>query len=577
LFISGKILVAGGENNSGYLNFAEVYDPVTNSYTNLTMNFPRGEHTATLLNNSTVLITGGRTSAGALATAEIYNPQSNSFARVGDMNTSHVFHQAVLLRNGTVLLIGNAKAEIYDPLTFAFRLTGPSIAAGTGFNEGSSATTLENGMIFVSGGNAYDYGLPTLAAEAWNPLQPFPTRVISSHVTNGGSGVPGVLMTGLPGFPLTDQAGYYEGVVMTPWTGTVMSIKAGYAFDPASIPYTNVTTDLSGQDYTTTGITFTISGNAGVGGATLSYNDGGTKSVVADGGGAYTLTVSYNWSGTVTPTKTNYTFSPVSRAYANVQANATDQNYTATVGSYTLTITKAGTGTGTVTSNPAGINCGTTCLAAFTRGTQVTLTATGDVGLAFTAWTGDFPPGQGSTNPLTITMDANKTITANFTAAGSMVQIDTSWILGCVKSLTTLNTTLAASGGLPPYSWSIASGTLPAGITLNSSTGRLTGTPSVSGMFPFTVRVTDSASQSDTQDLTLPVAKVLLWYSGPGNGYDSANAVATDTLGNVYVTGAAGGDYRTNKFNSAGALQWGTSFKVPPQIPGRKSVDGVSS
>jgi hypothetical protein len=52
--------------------------------------------------------------------------------------------------------------------------------------------------------------------------------------------------------------------------------------------------------------------------------------------------------------------------------------------------------------------------------------------------------------------------------------------------------TLSATGGVPPYSWAIQSGSLPAGITL-SSAGVLSGTPSVSGSFIFTVQVTDSA------------------------------------------------------------------------------------
>ena len=42
---------------------------------------------------------------------------------------------------------------------------------------------------------------------------------------------------------------------------------------------------------------------------------------------------------------------------------------------YTLTVAKAGTGTGTVTSSPAGISCGGTCSASYASGTAVTLTA----------------------------------------------------------------------------------------------------------------------------------------------------------------------------------------------------------
>ncbi len=74
----------------------------------------------------------------------------------------------------------------------------------------------------------------------------------------------------------------------------------------------------------------TISGNTGVGGVTLSYNDGVPRTVLSNGSGNYSIIVPYGWSGTITPSKANYTFSPASRSYSNVTANQTAQNYTAT-------------------------------------------------------------------------------------------------------------------------------------------------------------------------------------------------------------------------------------------------------
>jgi len=51
---------------------------------------------------------------------------------------------------------------------------------------------------------------------------------------------------------------------------------------------------------------------------------------------------------------------------------------------------------------------------------------------------------------------------------------------------------LVASGGLPPYAWSISAGALPTGITLDSATGKLTGLPTMVGTASFTVRVVDA-------------------------------------------------------------------------------------
>jgi hypothetical protein len=81
-----------------------------------------------------------------------------------------------------------------------------------------------------------------------------------------------------------------------------------------------------------------ISGNAGAGGATLSYNDGGSKTVTADSSGNYFLLVSNHWSGTVSPSKAAYTFTPASRNYADVQSDLYGQDYTAERGSFYVNI-----------------------------------------------------------------------------------------------------------------------------------------------------------------------------------------------------------------------------------------------
>jgi large repetitive protein len=57
---------------------------------------------------------------------------------------------------------------------------------------------------------------------------------------------------------------------------------------------------------------------------------------------------------------------------------------------------------------------------------------------------------------------------------------------------------LTVTGGSTPYTWTMASGTLPGGLTLNPSTGALAGTPNVTGTFTFAVKVTDSANPAAT-------------------------------------------------------------------------------
>jgi glucose/arabinose dehydrogenase len=75
-----------------------------------------------------------------------------------------------------------------------------------------------------------------------------------------------------------------------------------------------------------------ISGNAGAAGATLHYTDGNPMTAQADGNGNYLIVVSYHWSGTVIPSKGGYSFTPASRAYTDLVADANAQNFTAAAG-----------------------------------------------------------------------------------------------------------------------------------------------------------------------------------------------------------------------------------------------------
>jgi hypothetical protein len=84
---------------------------------------------------------------------------------------------------------------------------------------------------------------------------------------------------------------------------------------------------------------------------------------------------------------------------------------TTTAQNHALTVSRQGTGSGIVTSTPAGINCGSTCSASYSAGTQVTLTAQPTSGSAFTGWGGACS----GTSSCTIRMDNIRSVTANFT------------------------------------------------------------------------------------------------------------------------------------------------------------------
>jgi hypothetical protein len=132
----------------------------------------RRSHQAVLLSNHKVLIVGG--SAGltpALKTALIYDPADDAFHSTGSMTYKRALPSAVKLTNGKVLVAGGTDngtlpgpAELYNPTTGTFSLTGslhtPRADAG--------AALLPNGRVLVVGGSNY-MGKSLASAEVYNP------------------------------------------------------------------------------------------------------------------------------------------------------------------------------------------------------------------------------------------------------------------------------------------------------------------------------------------------------------------------------------------------------------------------
>ena len=111
-----------------------------------------------------------------------------------------------------------------------------------------------------------------------------------------------------------------------------------------------------------------------------------------------------------TSTTTTLTVSTVSASFTSTTSGGVVLN------EYLLTVTKSGTGSGTVTSNPVGINCGATCQFLFGDATVVSLTATADAGSVFAGWSGACT----GTGACSFTMSQARTVTASFTLADTV-------------------------------------------------------------------------------------------------------------------------------------------------------------
>jgi len=179
--------------------------------------------------------------------------------------------------------------------------------------------------------------------------------------------------------------------------------------------------------------------------------------------------------------------------------------------------------------------------------------------------------------------------TVNFTArvadaAGATATRALSIVVGTPVTITTsalpagtvgtaYSATLAASGGTGPYSWSVPVGLLPAGLTLNSATGAITGTPTAAGTENFQVQAADSAdpARTKTQAFSIVVAAQVTITS---------TSLQAGTVGIAYAQTltATGGTAPYNWSITSGTLPSGLSLNPGSGlISGTPSVPGVSN
>jgi hypothetical protein len=176
----------------------------------------------------------------------------------------------------------------------------------------------------------------------------------------------------------------------------------------ASVPDPSVSTheDLCGIHFTSPGEGWVVGGGAFIyssdsTGILLHYSEGTWTSVLPP-----SASISYWWLNDV------YFTSP-DEGWAVGGGADNALNYTGVLLHYSypiLSVTKSGTGIGTVTSNPGGINCGSDCREGYNPGTVVTLTATPTLGSAFAGWSGACS----GTGQCSVTMNADQTVTATF-------------------------------------------------------------------------------------------------------------------------------------------------------------------
>jgi hypothetical protein len=209
----------------------------------------------------------------------------------------------------------------------------------------------------------------------------------------------------------------------------------------------------------------------------------------------------------------------------------------------------------TITSGalPAGLTLGANC--------QITGTPTvaGSTNVTIQATDSASPANSGSSS-VVITVNAGA---SSLTAGGN----PGTGIIGVPYSAT-----LVASGGTTPYTWTISSGSLPAGLTL-STVGVISGTPTATGVSTFTARVQDATNATTSVTLSITIttagATVAITTSQLPNG----------TVGTPYsaTVGAAGGTAPYTCGIVSGSLPAGLAFGAGCAVTGTPTIAGTST
>jgi hypothetical protein len=196
----------------------------------------------------------------------------------------------------------------------------------------------------------------------------------------------------------------------------------------------------------------------------------------------------------------------------------------------------------------------------------------------------DLPLPSGTHSIIIKAWSSGKTLSSSFTIhvvsnnlppAPTPLQITTSSLAAGTVG-TAYSAVLQTTGGTTPYTWSVASGSLPAGLTLSAS-GAISGTPTVAGSFAFTPQVKDSASSPQTA--TISGQSITIVAPGPTPIAITTSSLPGATVGSAYTANlsASGGTPPYVWSFASGQLPAGLTLSTSGAITGTPASSGSSS
>jgi hypothetical protein len=301
----------------------------------------------------------------------------------------------------------------------------------------------------------------------------------------GNAGTSGATVSAGAASTTSDGSSNYTVTGLAAGTYTVTPVKAGCTFSPATSSVTITSANVTGVNFTAscTAPTFSISGNAGTSGATITA---GAGSATSDGSGNYSMTGFAAGTYTVTPSKSGCTFSPASSSVTITSANVT-ASFTASCGSGDTQLTSGLPVTGQSLLQDGWKYYFITVPAGATNVTFATTGATGDVDL-YTQL--NAKPTLSAYICRPYTASGNESCSANTPASGT-------WWAG-VHGYAAGSFTITATVTMPVATFSISGNAGTSGATVTAgvqgATSDASGNYTISGLANGTYTVTPSKS-----------------------------------------------------------------------------------
>ena len=513
---------------------------------------------------------------------------NSNLYRLAGTPSNNVFHDATVATSGVSGCVVTAPSMCNNSTPSSTSQTGglSGYLLGTGYDEVTGWGSINVAKLLANWGTSLAASTTTVGASQ-NPILVGASFTLTATVTSTSGGTPTGTVAFLENGSLLGSSALNGSAVATLATSSLaagtQTITARYSGDSnfadctsnslseqvnnpvptlTTLGTTSATTGSAGFNLTVTGTNFVSSSVVNFNGSALITQYQGNSTTLI----ATIPTPDLATAGTFPVTVAN----PLPGGGTSGSKTFTVNNLAPTLGSLVPSSGTAGGPAFTMTVNGAGFVStstmkfnGTAEPTTFVSPAQVTAS----IPATAIAASGTFPvtvtspaPGGGTSSSL------------NFTVSAGVLSVTLATLPTGVATVVYPSTTLTATSGVSPYTWTPTpvSGSLPAGLSF-SAAGLITGTPTTAGNYPFTVKVTDSASNTATGAFSITVdAALKVTLSTLPTGV--ATALYTST-----TLGATGGisPYTWTTTPVSGSLPPGLSLSAAGMISGTPTTAGT--